>query len=101
MTLPFQHTTGPKARAHMVHAEDMVAYLLTAVSEGATVETPAGQLTARAAIPAFHKLALRDIAAGETLHRGGWPIGRATRDIPAGAHVHVHNLVSAYATSKE
>lgn len=88
-------------RAHIVRPDDMVAYLLADAPAGASIEIAAQTLTARDAIPVFHKIALRDIAAGETLHRGGWPVGRATQDIPAGAHVHVHNLVSAYSTSKE
>lgn len=88
-------------KAHMVRPDDMVAYLLADARPGATIETATGTVTARDAIPVFHKIALRPIAAGETLHRGGWPIGRATRDIPMGAHVHTHNLVSAYSTSKE
>ncbi|SIN83801.1 UxaA family hydrolase [Vannielia litorea] len=88
-------------KAHTVRPDDMVAYLLAAAQPGAQVETATGVFTAQATIPAFHKIALRHIAAGETLHRGGWPIGRATQDIPAGAHVHTHNLVSAYATPKE
>lgn len=88
-------------RAHITRPGDPVAYLLSAAPAGAEVQLPGGTVTARDPIPGFHKIALQDIAAGETLHRGGWPIGRATRDIPAGAHVHTHNLVSAYATSKE
>jgi altronate hydrolase len=44
------------------------------------------------AIPAGHKFALRAIAAGETVTKLGHPIGRTSADIPAGAHVHVHNL---------
>ena len=46
-------------------------------------------------IPAGHKLALRDIAAGTAILKYGRPIGFATRDIPAGAWVHEHNLRSA------
>ncbi|WP_323768253.1 UxaA family hydrolase [Marinovum sp.] len=93
------------AKAHTVAAEDMVAYLLAPVAPGAEVTVQGartGEVTAREAIAAFHKIALRDIAAGETLWRGGWPIGRAGSDIAAGAHVHTHNLVSAHSTkSKE
>jgi altronate hydrolase len=42
--------------------------------------------------PLGHKIALRAIAAGEEVLKYGAPIGRATADIPAGAHVHLHNL---------
>ncbi|WP_029354359.1 altronate dehydratase family protein [Bosea sp. 117] len=43
-------------------------------------------------IPFGHKVALAALPAGAVVHRLGQPIGVATRDIPAGAHVHVHNL---------
>ncbi len=45
-------------------------------------------------IPAAHKLAATDIAAGEPVIKYGAPIGRATRDIVAGEWVHTHNLRS-------
>ncbi len=44
-----------------------------------------------------HKYALCDIRAGEAIIKYGYPIGRATADIPAGAHVHSHNLATALA----
>ncbi len=47
-------------------------------------------------VPLAHKLARRAIAAGEKILKYGAPIGVATADIPAGAHVHVHNLRSDY-----
>ena len=43
-------------------------------------------------IPLGHKIALRDIAAGERVVKYGVPIGKASRDIRTGEHVHVHNL---------
>ncbi len=47
---------------------------------------------AREPIPLGHKIALRDIADGETVVKYGHDIGRAVAPIKAGAHVHVHNL---------
>lgn len=41
-----------------------------------------------------HKIATRPIAAGELVVKHGYPIGRATAAIAAGAHVHTHNVVS-------
>jgi altronate hydrolase len=46
-------------------------------------------------VPKGHKVALRDIAAGEAVHKFGFPIGRATADIATGEHVHTHNLATA------
>jgi altronate dehydratase len=49
----------------------------------------------RDAIRFGHKLALRDIPAGEPVLKYHEVIGRASTDISAGEHVHVHNVVSA------
>lgn len=38
-----------------------------------------------------HKVALRDIAEGEAVVKYGVAIGRATRPVARGEHVHVHN----------
>jgi altronate hydrolase len=46
----------------------------------------------RGIIPAGHKVALRDRAVGEPVHRYNQIIGFATRAIAAGEHVHTHNL---------
>lgn len=43
-------------------------------------------------VPLGHKIALRDIAAGERVIKYGVAIGKATQDIRTGEHVHVHNL---------
>src|SRR5262249_51777689 len=42
-----------------------------------------------------HKLALRTIQKGEAVTKYGQIIGFAAEDIPAGAHVHVHNVSAA------
>ena len=52
------------------------------------------EVTANADIPYGHKIALRDIASGETVYKYGLSIGSATKDIKAGDHVHVHNVES-------
>ena len=43
-------------------------------------------------IPAGHKIAVRDIAARESIFKFGWSIGKATESIARGEHVHTHNL---------
>ncbi len=43
-------------------------------------------------IPAGHKVAVRDIAAGGDVVRYGCVIGRTTRAIARGEHVHTHNV---------
>ena len=49
-------------------------------------------LTVRDAVPAGHKIALRNIASGQLVRRYDQIIGFASEPIAAGQHVHVHNL---------
>lgn len=74
-----------------IDPRDDVATALVALADGDSV----GGVTARADIPAGHKLALRAIAAGDPVLKYGWTIGRATQDIAPGDHVHSHNLATA------
>lgn len=75
-----------------VHPEDNVAVALTALPAGAEVAVDGAAVALREEVPAGHKLALRDLAPGEAVVKYGFPIGRATEPVPAGAWVHSHNL---------
>jgi altronate hydrolase len=74
---------------------DNVAIALRPVAAG---EDVAG-VVAAGEVARGHKIAVRPIAAGEPVVKFGFPIGRATRDIAAGEHVHTHNLRTALATT--
>lgn len=50
------------------------------------------QLAVLDSVPLGHKVALRDLGEGEQVIKYGIAIGRATRHIRAGEHVHVHNV---------
>ena len=50
------------------------------------------QLRVTQMIPMGHKVALTSIPAGEPVHKYGQIIGFATEEIPAGRHVHTHNV---------
>ena len=50
------------------------------------------RLVARQAVPIGHKVALRDLEAGDTVIKYGQDIGRIVADVGQGEHVHVHNL---------
>jgi altronate hydrolase len=83
----------------MLQAADIVIRLNAADDVViARVEIPGGILLvkenvrASVLIPAGHKIATRDVAAGKAVRRYNQIIGFATRDIKAGDHVHVHNL---------
>ena len=49
-------------------------------------------LTALSDIPLGHKVALKDLAEGETVLKYGHDIGRIVAPVAKGEHVHVHNL---------
>ena len=49
-------------------------------------------LQARQEIPIGHKVALKDMAAGDTVLKYGVDIGKVVAPIKAGEHAHVHNI---------
>ena len=49
-------------------------------------------LEARQDIPIGHKVALRDLAVGDTALKYGIDMGRVVAPIRAGEHAHVHNI---------
>lgn len=53
------------------------------------------RIAVRTAIPLGHKVALRDLAAGEPVTEYGETIGLARAAIAKGDHVHTHNVRSA------
>ena len=75
-----------------ITARDMVAVALKPLKAGENVSYGSGSVTLKDDIPMGHKAALRDIRKGEAVIKYGFPIGEATEDIPAGGHVHTHNL---------
>lgn len=81
--------------AFQVHPDDNVATLLADAEGALEVRGASAQsLTVRERIAASHKVALRDIAVAEAIVKFGVRIGHATRPIPRGAWVHLHNLSS-------
>ena len=86
--------------AIQANAKDNVATIfadgIAAGTEVAVLDPAGARMTMMVleAIPYGHKFALCDITAGEQITKYGEEIGVATRDISAGAYVHVHNLDS-------
>ncbi|MDE2447542.1 MAG: altronate dehydratase [Gammaproteobacteria bacterium] len=77
-----------------VHPQDDVLVALRDLQPGETVRSASDEIVARAAVPRGHKIAAAPIAAGSLIRKYGWAIGRATRDIAPGEHVHTHNLAT-------
>lgn len=79
-----------------IHPDDTVACLLRDHAAGerpVLADGVAPELTE--AVPMGHKIALVAISTGTPVLKYGAVIGHATRDIPQGAHVHLHNLEGA------
>ena len=81
--------------ALIISERDNVATALEPLESGRRLDIGGVAVTAAEAIASGHKIAIRPIAAGEPVIKYGSPIGIASADIPAGAHVHTHNLSSS------
>ena len=74
--------------------DDNVATCLEPVKAGDTVRTQYKSVRAVENIPVYHKLAVCALEMSEPVKKYGEIIGMATAAIPAGAHVHIHNMES-------
>jgi SAF domain-containing protein len=79
----------------VISDRDNVATALETLQPGRTVQLCEVAVTVCQEIPRGHKMAIRLIVAGEPVVKYGSPIGIATADILAGAHVHTHNVASS------
>ena len=73
-----------------LHPADNVVVAVRRLPAGTVLP---GDVTTREPVPFGHKVATAAIAPGSAVRKYGQVIGVATEPIPAGAHVHVHNLV--------
>lgn len=77
-------------------ADDNVAVALRTLRAGETVACNGAALTLARDVGIGHKVAVRAIAAGESIVKYQCPIGIATEPIAPGAYVHTHNVKSGY-----
>jgi len=99
--MPGRANTKEEAMIHAVlhDAKDTVAVV---VVEGLAAGTELNawimdedriiQVRARQDIPIGHKVALADMAVGDTVYKYGEDIGKVVAPIQAGQHAHVHNI---------
>jgi len=80
-------------------ARDTVAVVVVeGVRSGQTLkgwimdEDRMGEVVAKADIPIGHKVALKDMAVGDTVWKYGIDMGKVVAAITAGEHAHVHNI---------
>ena len=86
-------------KAILMNDKDNVATVLTAINKNESVTIVynnkiVSEVNALEDIELYHKLAIRPIEMGEKLYKYGEVIGRATKSIKAGEHVHVNNIES-------
>ncbi|VFR42943.1 Altronate dehydratase [plant metagenome] len=81
-----KRVTGPVIR---LHPSDNV--VVARVPVGLGTDVPSEGFTARSQVPAGHKLAARDLKAGEPILKYNVCIGFAATDIAAGTYLHSHN----------
>lgn len=92
----------PACDALVLHQHDNVATALRPLPRGTAAQlagtgTGAAVVVLREPIALCHKFALRDLEQGSVIVKYGESIGRASRVIRAGEHVHTHNLKSSRA----
>lgn len=75
-----------------INQNDNVAVALRPIAAGETLQVGGAAVTTTEEIPQGHKFALRPIQAGEEVVKYGFRIGFAKEDIPTGSWVHVHNV---------
>ena len=82
-------------RAIVLHADDNVATLIDAGVAGEVFHLSGAMrrdIELTEAIPYGHKCVIAPVASGQPIVKYGQVIGRATTDIAAGRHAHVHNV---------
>lgn len=75
-----------------INENDNVAVALEVIPAGTTVSVGGTDVTTAMEIPAGHKFALADIAAGTPVIKYGFRIGNATEAVKKGEWIHTHNL---------
>ena len=80
---------------------DNVAVALESLPQGSVVEVENSAFTIGSNIPAGHKVALKDIAEGESVIKYGYPIGKAKSAIKKGEWVHTFNVKTALSEEAE
>lgn len=78
----------------ILDARDSVGVALCPLKAGEACGAPGARegLCAREDIPFGHKIALEDLPQDAPVRKYGEVIGFALTEIPAGSHIHTHNL---------
>jgi altronate dehydratase small subunit len=84
--------------AIMIKEQDNVATALRDIQPNEEITVGVGDEAKPFVVQEFisygHKFSVKDIVLGENILKYGEIIGRATKEIPAGTHAHIHNIES-------
>ena len=80
----------------ILNNSDNVCVAITALKKGELIKLNNTNIQVLTDIDFGHKIALVDINTGQKILKYGVPIGMASLNIKAGAHVHTHNMESLY-----
>lgn len=83
----------------LLHDADNVLVCCRKVRAGDVVDIDAKPFIMKGPVEVGHKIAREDLAVGDKVMRYNAPIGSITLNVPAGAHIHTHNLKSDYIPS--
>jgi hypothetical protein len=89
-------TEGRSRKLLRIHRDDNVLIVVVPIRVGDRDLVEGHEVVFTQDIAIGHKVAARDIKAGEKVYKCGVPIGSAKEMIGAGAHMHLHNLKSDY-----
>jgi len=89
-------TEEKSAKLLRIHRDDNVLVVVRPIRPGDRDLLDGREVLFSQDIGIGHKVASREIKAGEKLYKCGVPIGSAKEVIPAGGHIHLHNLKSDY-----
>jgi (2R)-sulfolactate sulfo-lyase subunit alpha len=90
MTIPQLLVHDRRDNVGVVVVEDLAAgtdMLAVVTEDNSDFRIKAGE-----AVPIGHKVALKDLAVGDTVIKYGEDIGKIVAPVAKGAHVHTHNL---------
>jgi SAF domain len=90
------HVEGKSQKLLRIHRADNVLIVVRSVKPGDREVIDGHDVVFTQEIAIGHKVAARDIRAGEKVYKCGVPIGSAKEKVPAGGHIHLHNLKSDY-----
>ena len=97
MKLEATRSKGDRMKVNIIviHSSDNVGIAMAALSAGESARANGLEpFAVLENIPPSHKVALRDIAAGEEIIKYGEIIAVSSREIKRGQWVHTHNLES-------